>query len=192
MEKDVQEKIAKLQGLEQNLQNFLMQRQQFQTQLMEIDSALDEIEKTDSAYKIVGNIMVKTGKEDLKKDLTQKKELMEIRITSLEKQESQLQEKAQELKDEVMKNLKKEWGGDTMSEFAAVIEALEELKVDTSVPKNVKTKIESTIYALQEEIAVSLRASKALHELEDIAEDNNMQPHIRTQIFNVVSLLEMP
>jgi len=79
-----------------------------------------------------------------------------------------------------------------MSEFAAVIEALEELKVDTSVPKNVKTKIESTIYALQEEIAVSLRASKALHELEDIAEDNNMQPHIRTQIFNVVSLLEMP
>lgn len=108
MEKGVQEKIAKLQGLEQNLQNFLMQRQQFQTQLMEIDSALDEIEKTDSAYKIVGNIMVKTGKEDLKKDLTQKKELMEIRITSLEKQESQLQEKAQELKDEVMKNLKKE------------------------------------------------------------------------------------
>lgn len=108
MEKDVQEKIAKLQGLEQNLQNFLMQRQQFQTQLMEIDSALDEIEKTDSAYKIVGNIMVKTGKEDLKKDLIQKKELMEIRITSLEKQESQLQEKAQELKDEVMKNLKKE------------------------------------------------------------------------------------
>ncbi|MCH7552150.1 UPF0147 family protein [Patescibacteria group bacterium] len=79
-----------------------------------------------------------------------------------------------------------------MSEFAAVIEALEELKVDTSVPKNVKTKIESTIYALQEEISVSLRASKALHELEDIAEDNNMQPHIRTQIFNVVSLLEMP
>ena len=108
MEKDVQEKIAKLQGLEQNLQNFLMQRQQFQTQLMEIDSALDEIEKTDNAYKIVGNIMVKTGKEDLKKDLIQKKELMEIRITSLEKQESQLQEKAQELKDEVMKNLKKE------------------------------------------------------------------------------------
>jgi len=108
MEKDVQEKIAKLQGLEQNLQNFLMQRQQFQTQLMEIDSALDEIEKTDSAYKIVGNIMVKTGKEDLKKDLTQKKELMEVRITSLEKQESKLQEKAQELKDEVMKNLKKE------------------------------------------------------------------------------------
>ena len=79
-----------------------------------------------------------------------------------------------------------------MSEFAAVIEALEELKVDTAVPKNVKTKIESTIYALQEEATVSLRASKALHELEDIADDNNMQPHIRTQIFNVVSLLEMP
>ena len=78
-----------------------------------------------------------------------------------------------------------------MSEFAEVIVSLEQLKEDSSTPRNVKLKIEATIKALQEENAVSLRASKALHELEDIAEDNNMQPHIRTQIFNVVSLLEM-
>ena len=77
-----------------------------------------------------------------------------------------------------------------MSEFITIIAALEELKDDNSVPKNVKNKIELTIHALQQEMSVPLRAAKALHELEDLTEDNNMQPHIRTQIFNVVSLLE--
>jgi len=38
------------------MQNVLMQKQQFQAQLMEIDSALSELEKTNEAYKIVGNI----------------------------------------------------------------------------------------------------------------------------------------
>ena len=107
MEKETQEKIARLQSLEQNLQGFLAQRQQFQGQLMEVESALKEVEKTDKAYRIVGNIMVHASKDDLKKDLTSKKELMEIRVKSLEKQESQLQEKAQKLKDEVMSGLKK-------------------------------------------------------------------------------------
>jgi len=78
-----------------------------------------------------------------------------------------------------------------MTEFELVIQALEELQNDVAVPRNVKTKIELTIKALQEQTRDSLRASKALHELEEITEDNNMQPHIRTQIFNVVSLLEM-
>ena len=107
MEKEVQDKIAKLQMMEQNLQNFLMQRQQFQTHLVEMESALSEIDKTDKAYKIVGNIMVLAKKEDLKKDLESKKELMEVRIQALEKQESQLQEKAQKIKEEVMGKLKK-------------------------------------------------------------------------------------
>ena len=107
MDEAVQEKIGKLQMLEQNMQNFLMQRQQFQSQLGEIESALEELDKTDTAYRIIGNIMVKSPKDTLKKDLTSKKELMEVRIQALEKQESQLQEKAKTLKEEVMKNIKK-------------------------------------------------------------------------------------
>jgi len=107
MDEAVQEKIGKLQMMEQNMQNFLMQRQQFQSQLGEIESALEELDKTDTAYRIIGNIMVKSPKDTLKKDLTSKKELMEVRIQALEKQESQLQEKAKTLKEEVMKNIKK-------------------------------------------------------------------------------------
>lgn len=41
--KDAQEKISQLQLLEQNLQNLLLQRQQFQAQLTEIESAFSGI-----------------------------------------------------------------------------------------------------------------------------------------------------
>ena len=62
--KDAEKKIEQLQLYEQSLQNFLAQRQQFQIQLIEIESALRELEKTDKAYKLVGNIMVSSKKDD--------------------------------------------------------------------------------------------------------------------------------
>ncbi|MBW2964405.1 prefoldin subunit beta [Candidatus Woesearchaeota archaeon] len=103
--KEVQDKINKLSAMEQSLQQFLVQKQQFQAQLMEVTSALDELEKTDKAYKIVGNVMVSADKETLKKDIAQKKEMLEIRIKSLEKQEEKTREKTQELQSEVMKEI---------------------------------------------------------------------------------------
>ena len=78
-----QEKIQQLQMLQQSMQQFLMQKQQFQAQLVEIESALKELEKTDSAYKIVGSILVGSDKADLKKDLEEKKKVLDLRIKSL-------------------------------------------------------------------------------------------------------------
>jgi len=92
---------------EQGLQSFLQQKQQFQGQMMEIESALEELGPAKEAYKIVGNIMVKTDKDELQKDLQSKKEMLEIRIKAIEKQENQLKEKATKLQEEVLKQLKK-------------------------------------------------------------------------------------
>ena len=75
-------------------------------------------------------------------------------------------------------------------EIKPIIEILEELKIDTSVPRNVKERIENTITALKEKSDIKLRINKALHELDEIADDVNLQPYTRTQIWNVVSLLE--
>tara|TARA_Y100000310_G_scaffold248747_1_gene254671 strand:- start:2683 stop:3003 length:321 start_codon:yes stop_codon:yes gene_type:complete len=100
-------KVQKLQLLEQNAQQLLAQRQQFQQSLLELESALGELDKTKEAYKIIGNIMVATEKEDLKKDLAQKKESMELRIKTLEKQETEVKEKAKKLQEEVLKELEK-------------------------------------------------------------------------------------
>ena len=102
-----QQKIAQLQLIEQNMQNLLQQKQAFSNQLNEINSALEELNKTDNAYKIVGNIMVKSDKIELNKDLEGKKEIAELRIKSIEKQENLLKDKASKIQKEVLENMKK-------------------------------------------------------------------------------------
>ena len=71
-----------------------------------------------------------------------------------------------------------------------IIEVLKTLTEEETIPKNVKTKVENTIKILKEDGEMSLKINKALHELDDIGDDSNMQPYIRTQIWNIVSLLE--
>lgn len=106
--KETETKLNQLQMLEQSMQNLLMQKQQFQLQQVEIESALKELEKVNEAYKIVGNIMVLSKKDDLKADLNSKKEIVELRIKNMEKQENQLREKASKLQNEVLKGMSKD------------------------------------------------------------------------------------
>ena len=105
---EAEKKLGQLQMLEQSMQNMLMQKQQFQLQQVEIESALKELEKVNEAYKIIGNIMVLSKKEDLKDDLTSKKEIVELRIKNMEKQEDHLREKASKLQNEVLKGMSKD------------------------------------------------------------------------------------
>ena len=104
--KETEESINQLQLLEQSLQTFLVQKQQFQTQLVEVESALKELETSKESYKIVGNIMVQADKGDLKKELESKKEMLNIRIKTLEKQENQIKEKSTKLQSEVVEKIK--------------------------------------------------------------------------------------
>jgi prefoldin beta subunit len=105
MDNQVQEKIGQIQLIQQNMENFSMQKQQFQVQQTEIETALLEIKNTNTAYKIVGNIMVLTDKEQLRKDLEEKNEMLTIRVATIEKQEDKLRSKFEELQQEVMKSL---------------------------------------------------------------------------------------
>ncbi len=102
-----QEKIQQLQILEQNLSNISVQKQQFQNQLFEIDNAFKELKNTKQSFKIVGNIMVETSKSDLEKDLGDRREVSELRVQTLERQEKELQEQAKKLQKEVLSEMKK-------------------------------------------------------------------------------------
>ena len=106
VDKNTEAKIQQLQMFEQSLTNLLSQRQQFQTQLIEVESALTEIKDTPSVYKIVGNIMVSGDKQKIEKDLRSKKEVVQLRIKNLEKQEDQIKEKAKKIQTEVMQEMK--------------------------------------------------------------------------------------
>ena len=105
MSEKTEEKISQLQMYEQSLQNILMQKQHFQSQISEMDSALKELNGSSESYKIVGNIMVKTGKDELKKDIEEKNSSLKIRIGALEKQEKSIKEKAESLQKEIMKSM---------------------------------------------------------------------------------------
>lgn len=105
-EKD-KEKIRQLQLSEQSLQSLLLQKQVFQTQLSEIMTALEELEGSTEHYKIIGNIMVKAEKEKLKNDLLSKKELSELRIRSIEKQEDEIKKRMAKLQSEILEEVKK-------------------------------------------------------------------------------------
>ena len=108
LSKETEQKISQLQMIEQSLQNFLGQKQQFQVQLVEVESALSELDTTEKSYKIIGNIMVEADKNELKADMQSKKEMLDLRIRTMEKQEAQIRERASKLQSEILKKIKKE------------------------------------------------------------------------------------
>ena len=111
MQSETKEKIMHLQTLEQQMQNLLLQKQNFQTQLLEIENALSELkEGSGETYKIIGNIMIASKREDLKKDLGNRKEIIELRIKNLEKQEEKIKNESHNIQEEVMQSLKKKDG----------------------------------------------------------------------------------
>ena len=100
------QKIQELQILEQSIQNLLMQRQAFLLELNETNLALEELKTADKeVYKIVGQIMLKTSKEETEKDLKSKKEILELKSKNLEKQESGFKDKITKLRDEILSEI---------------------------------------------------------------------------------------
>ena len=71
-----------------------------------------------------------------------------------------------------------------------IIETLLELVDDNTVPKNIKSKINEIINVLKKDNDESINISKALGMIEEISDDNNIQPYTRTQIWNIASALE--
>jgi len=106
MNKETEDQISQLQMLEQNLQNITMQKQNFQAHLFEVENAIKELsESKGPVYKIVGAIMVSQESGLLKKDLESKKDLLEMRVKNLKKQEDSIKEKAGKIQAEVVKVL---------------------------------------------------------------------------------------
>lgn len=71
-----------------------------------------------------------------------------------------------------------------------VISMLTELCDDQTVPKNIKDTFTRTKGILSSDEETSIKVNKALHDLEGIADDVNIQPYTRTQIWSLISQLE--
>jgi len=71
-----EEIIREFQNLQQQLQNIIVQKETLKIQKMDIEKALDELEKTKekNAYKIIGNIMIRKSTEEIQNELNETKE----------------------------------------------------------------------------------------------------------------------
>lgn len=100
-------KINQLQLLQQNLQNIAAQKQQYENQLIELDSALTELSTTEKAYKIVGKLMIASSSQKLIKELQEKKEVAELRLHNFTKQEEHFKKSVEEAQQHVVAEMDK-------------------------------------------------------------------------------------
>jgi len=100
----LREQLSRLQQLQQNLQAVMMQKQQVELEIVETDRALEELRKIEgdnAVYKGAGPLLIKTNKDDVLKELEERKELSNTRITVLGKQETRIKDNLKEVENKI-------------------------------------------------------------------------------------------
>jgi len=107
LDEETQRQIQEIQIMEQNLQQLMMQKQAFQMEANETDFALEELKSSEGeVFKIVGGqVIIKTTREKLEKELNHKKELINARLKNLDKQEEDFSKHISAIRDEVIKKI---------------------------------------------------------------------------------------
>jgi len=104
----VQERLLRLQQLQQTLQSVLIQKQQVELELTEIEQALSELQKVPDdtvIYKSIGSLLVKTDKVKVTADLNERKELLNMRVSVLGKQEERIRSQIKDLQAKLQQDL---------------------------------------------------------------------------------------
>ena len=80
---------------------------------------------------------------------------------------------------------------DAESRLKSIMEVLDQLAEDTSVPRNIRRgATEAKNRLVKKEDALDLRIQSAIMIMDDLANDPNLPLHGRTQIWNTISALE--
>lgn len=105
----LQEQLVRLQQLQQTFQVITTQRQQLEHERLEVDKALGELEKMDeqdTVYKSIGAILVKSSRRKLIEELTERKELLEMRIKVITRQQNRTEGQLKDLQQRVQQRLR--------------------------------------------------------------------------------------
>jgi prefoldin beta subunit len=104
----VQERLLRLQQLQQTLQSVMSQKQQVDAEQNETEQTLTELQKTaDDAviYKAIGSLLVKAEKAKVTEELVERKELLTTRTTVLARQEERLRSQVKEVQTKLQEDL---------------------------------------------------------------------------------------
>jgi len=106
---EIQQRLLKLQQLQQTLQGVMAQKQQLEMQLSEVEEALTELEKMNETaviYKSIGALLVKSQKNTVTEELKERKELLTMRVDVLAKQDDRLRTQAKDLQEKLQQDLR--------------------------------------------------------------------------------------
>ena len=106
---EIQQRLLRLQQLQQTLQGVMAQKQQLEMQLDEVEQALSELEKmseTAVIYKSIGALLVKSQKATVTEELKERKELLKMRVAVLAKQDDRLRTQAKDLQEKLQQDLR--------------------------------------------------------------------------------------
>jgi len=105
----IQQRLLRLQQLQQSLQGVMAQKQQLTMQLNEVEQASTELEKLNEdavIYKSIGSLLIKSEKAKVAAELTERKELLKMRVDVLTKQEERLRTQVKELQEKLQQDLR--------------------------------------------------------------------------------------
>lgn len=94
----------------------MMQKQQLEVETVETNRALEELKKAgpdDAVYKNAGSVLIKTKKEEIIKELEERKELSNTRVMVLGKQEARVKENLKEVENKINEMVRGMQGGAT-------------------------------------------------------------------------------
>ena len=105
---NVQERLLRLQQLQQTLQSILAQKQQVEMEKTEVEQTIAELQKTAEdavIYKAIGSLLVKAEKPKVTEDLVERKELLDTRSTVLARQEERMRSQVKEAQTKLQEDL---------------------------------------------------------------------------------------
>jgi prefoldin beta subunit len=105
---NVQERLLRLQQLQQTLQSILAQKQQVEMEKTEVDQTIAELAKTADdvvVYKAIGSLLVKAEKAKVNEELAERKSLLDTRSTVMARQEERIRSQVKEAQTKLQEDL---------------------------------------------------------------------------------------
>jgi|TARA_Y100000310_G_C20702729_1_gene831535 prefoldin beta subunit len=99
---EIQEKMKEFYEMQQQARMVLAQKYQVELQLKEAEGALSELESAEGkaeVHKVVGQILIKSNKDAVSKELKEKKDNLEVRLKSITSQEKKFTDQMKSLQD---------------------------------------------------------------------------------------------
>lgn len=110
---NIQEKLARLQQLQNTMQQLVLQKQRLDLERSESERALKTLEDVPASakvYRSAGAILVEKEKEAVVKELEERREFLEMRSKVLTKQEGNTRKRLTSLQESLQKELNLQMG----------------------------------------------------------------------------------